>query len=118
MPTVTVRRKPHLKTLRSAVLPAGRVRLLHVFFPELAQMQAGDHARAVWALRSFNDRTGKYDRVRLFYRVEFLGPSWSHVSPEDPLPGTGGRGIAVMASRGAVRVFWNGDEPRTSVLSD
>jgi hypothetical protein len=110
-------RKPHLKTLHSALLPAGRVRFVHVFFPALAELQAGNGEAHVWAVRS-RDEQGEYTRMRLFHRVEIQGPSWSHLTPDKPLPGTKGRGVAPLATRAAIRVFWLGDPPRTQRVRD
>lgn len=56
----------------------------------------------VMALRSSDSN---YTKIRLFYRIELLGPSCLEPLFKDPLPGTAGRGVAILFTYFPLRVW-------------
>ena len=79
-------------------------RAIHVFTPALQyRLQKNDSALPVMALRS---SLHGYTKMMLFHRIECLGPSSLDPLFDTPLPGTGGRGVAIMFTDFAVRVWY------------
>jgi hypothetical protein len=101
--------------MKSQVLPAGPRRAIHVFVPALMKRQA-DGWRAndgppVMAVRS---SLYGYRKMRLYRKVEILPPARGDaaaelVEMEQALPGTNGRGVVILFTTCALRVWYDGD---------
>lgn len=94
------------KNIVSEVIDAvpGVRRAIHVFTPALQyRLQKSDSELPVMALRS---SLHDYSKMMLFSRIECLGPSSLDPLFDAPLPATGGRGVAIMFTDFAVRVWY------------
>ncbi len=106
-------------TWESFILQGGTKRRVHVLVSELQnRIKAGptDH-RPVWAVRSSVGGPVPYSRTRLYRHIEFLGPAYGIESFDNPLPGTKGRGVAVIETDQAIRVWFDGPV-KTLILTD
>jgi len=88
----------------------GVTRALHVFTPALQyRLENNASTLPVMALRS---SIHNYGKMKLFARIECLGPSSIDPLFDKPLPGTGGRGVAIMFTAFALRVWYpEGQKP-------
>jgi hypothetical protein len=91
----------------------GVKRAFHVFTPALQYRLENKVSNVpVMALRS---NLHNYGKMKLYVRIECLGPSSLDPLFDHPLPGTGGRGVAIMFTEFALRV-WYPDGARPSVI--
>lgn len=101
------------------ILAGGTRRAVHVYVPTLQERQqkgwkAGT-GKCVMAVRS---SLYGYKKMRLYRKVEILGPS-ELIEMEKPLPGTNGRGVAILFTDHALRVWFDGKKhPETIDTSD
>ena len=88
----------------------GVKRAFHVFTPALQyRLSNSDSQLPVMALRS---SIHNYGLMKLYHRIEALGPSSLEPLFDNPLPGTGGRGVAIMFTEFALRVWYpEGQKP-------
>ena len=79
----------------------------HVFTPALVHRLDPKSALdlPVMALRFEHEN---FEQMMLFDRIECLGASSLDPLFDSPLPGTGGRGVAIMFTYGPVRCSWRG----------
>jgi hypothetical protein len=76
----------------------------HVFTPALLYRAANPSSDLpVMALRS--PKSG-FHLMRLFHQIDCLGPSQLRPLFGSPLPGTGGRGLAILFTSSPMRVWW------------
>lgn len=110
------------KELRSKVLRGGILRGIHIFVPELQKRMQEGGDNPIWAVRtSVADHDGKrWNRMILCRKVEWNGPTKGVEHFDDPLPGTGGRGVAVVYTEAPITIYWDADseEPKTIRVSD
>lgn len=102
--------------MKSQILPAGPRRAIHVFVPALMKRQEqgwkANDGPPVMAVRS---ALYGYRKMRLYRKVEILPPARdaAHaaelVEMTEPLPGTNGRGVAILFTTCALRVWYDGD---------
>lgn len=86
----------------------GVKRAIHVFTPALQHRLATKGSTLpVMALRS---SLHDYSKFKLYQRIELLGPSSMDPLFDKPLPGTGGRGVAILFTEFAIRVWRYEDE--------
>jgi hypothetical protein len=85
---------------KTFVLKAGKKRIVHVVAKTLAENLATGTHRPLVAVRRFGDA----EPALLARHVEILGPSTLFHTPDAPLPGTSGRGIAYLVTTAALRV--------------
>lgn len=79
-------------------------RAIHVFTPALQwRLENSNTDLPVMALRS---SIHNYEMIRLYSRIEMLGPSSLDPLFDKPLPGTGGRGVAIMFTEFPIRVWY------------
>lgn len=92
--------------LVSEVLDAvpGVKRAFHVFTPAL-QHRLTDKASSVPVMALRSSLHG-YTKMKLYARIEALGPSSLDPLFDAPLPGTGGRGVAIMFTEFPLRVWY------------
>jgi hypothetical protein len=79
----------------------------HVFTPALMYRLDKNNPieMPVMALRLSTDN---YEQMMLFDKIECLGQSSLDPLFENPLPGTNGRGVAIMFTKGRVRCHFRG----------
>lgn len=110
MPTATATRRPARrntrKALNHAILPGGVKRAIHVFTPSLQDRLKNGGDQPVMAVRS---GLHNYEKMRLYRKVDILGPSEMVELFDNPLPGTNGRGVAILFTDHALRVWFEGD---------
>lgn len=87
------------KKKRSRILPAGIVRYVHVYVPALQERFNGAEGNPLCCVRALSNLS----RRNMYSKVEFLGAA-ELAELSEPLPGTNGRGICVMITKGALRV--------------
>ena len=79
-------------------------RAIHVFTPALQhRLENNTSNLPVMALRS---SLHDYKNIKLYHKIEMLGPSSLDPLFDKPLPGTGGRGVAIMFTEFAIRVWY------------
>jgi len=104
-------KQPEVK-LVSEVIDAipGVKRAFHVFTPALQyRLENSGSKLPVMALRS---SLHNYEKMKLYVRIEALGPSSLEPLFGNPLPGTGGRGVAIMFTEFPLRVWYpEGQKP-------
>ena len=104
--------------MKSEVLPGGTWRIVHIFTPVLKKRQDAGPWKAMNGepLMAVRSSVGAYCRMRIYRRVDIEGPS-KLVELEKPLPGTGGRGVAVMMTDAPLRVWYDDRAPETVDLA-
>lgn len=92
-------------------------RAVHVFTPALMHRLANKGSTLpVMALRSSRHDFGK---MKLYQRIEMMGPSSLDPLFDKPLPGTGGRGVAIMFTEFPLRVwYYEGEAPAVIDTND
>lgn len=111
--------------MKSQILPAGPRRAIHVFVPALMKRQADgwkvNDGPAVMAVRS---ALYGFRKMRLYRKVEILPPARGGVPAaelvemETALPGTNGRGVAILFTTCALRVWYDGDRYPPTIDTD
>lgn len=96
---VTKKGKAKGKKKGTRILPAGIVRYVHVYVPALQERFSGTEGNPLCCVRALSNLS----RRNMYSKVEFLGAS-ELAEIQEPLPGTNGRGICVMITKGALRV--------------
>lgn len=98
--------------LVSSIIDAipGVRRAYHVFTPALQfRLENSNVTLPVMALRSSKQN---FEAMLLYHRIEALGPSSMDPLFDSPLPGTGGRGVAICFTEFALRVWYpEGQKP-------
>lgn len=83
-------------------------RAVHVMTPVLLErIKDKKNNRPAMALRS---SLHNYSKVKLYERIEFMGPSSLDPLFDNPLPGTDGRGVAIMFTDFPLRVWYYEDQ--------
>lgn len=110
--SASLTRQPATTKLVSEVLDAvpGVKRALHVFTPALQyRLENNASELPVMALRS---SIHNYSKMKLYVRIECLGPASFDPLFDNPLPGTGGRGVAIVFTEFPMRVWYpEGQKP-------
>lgn len=105
---------PEALKLVSEIVEAvpGVKRAFHVFTPALQhRLKNKDSNLPIMALRS---SLHGYAKMRLYHKIEALGPSSLEPLFDAPLPGTNGRGVAIMFTEFPLRVWYpEGQKPAT-----
>lgn len=111
-------KQPEVKMV-SEVIDAipGVKRAFHVFTPALQyRLENSGSKLPVMALRS---SLHNYGKMKLYTRIECLGPSSLDPLFDAPLPGTGGRGVAIMFTDFPLRVWYpEGQKPQVIETPD
>lgn len=89
------------------IKPKGGNVAFHVFTPALMYRQdpSNQIEMPVMALRLQSDN---YEKMMLFDRIECLGKSNLEPLFDNPLPGTNGRGVAIMFTESRLRCWFKG----------
>lgn len=66
------------------------------------------------ALRSSSHN---FQKIKMFQRIEFLGPSSLDPIFDKPLPGTNGRGVAILFTEFPIRVWYEKGNPPKAIES-
>jgi len=87
-------------------------RAFHVFTPALQHRLTHKGSNLpVMALRS---SLHGFTKMKLYHRIQALGPSDLEPLFDNPLPGTGGRGVAIMFTEFPLQVWYpEGHKPAT-----
>lgn len=95
---------------KSKILPGGVKRAIHVFTPALMERldKTKRSRKPIIAIRS---ALHNYEMMILCRGVKIHGPSEMFEDFDNPLPGTGGRAVAVMMTEHAVEIFWDETDP-------
>ncbi len=105
-------------------IPGGMRRAVHVFTPSLMHRIKHKEPVPVMAIRCASEN---YTEMRLYERVTILGPSSVEPIFDTPLPGTGGRGVAIMFTEAPIYAEWDlpprpidtsGDQKPEAILED
>lgn len=107
----TTKPKKKERKLVSKIIEAvpGVRRAVHVMTPVLLdRIKDKKNNRPAMALRS---SLHNYSKVKLYERIEFMGPSTLEPLFDKPLPGTDGRGVAIMFTDFPLRVWYYEDQP-------
>lgn len=97
------------------VLPAGTTRAVHVYTKDLMARMKDDKGQPLWLVRS---SLYGFTKAMVVRRVEILGPCTGEDLFGKPLPGTGGRGVAILFTAAAVRVHFDGPAPTVLDMTD
>jgi hypothetical protein len=103
---------PKLQLTSKIIIPKrGEKFAFHVFTPALQyRFENRECNLPVMALRS---SLKDYQAMQLFHKIECLGPSSLEPLFNKPLPGTGGRGVAIMFTKSPMKVWYpKGKTPR------
>jgi hypothetical protein len=91
----------------------GVKRAIHVLTPALQhRLENNTSELPVMALRS---SIHNYGRFKLYHRIECLGPSSMDPLFDSPLPGTGGRGVAILFTEFPIRVWYPEGQRPTAI---
>ena len=91
----------------------GVKRAYHVFTPALTyRLKNRDSNLPVAALRS---SLHGYTKMKLYQRIEALGPSSLDPLFDNPLPGTNGRGVMIQFTEFPLRVWYAEGQPPTVI---
>ena len=92
------------KGCRSRVLQGGKERIVHVIAKVLGQrIAAGDHSVPMIGVRP----AARPEKLSVYRHVEILGESRLLDTPDNPLPGTEGRGICYLVTSAPLRVYFD-----------
>lgn len=95
----------------------GIKRAFHVFTPAL--MHRTENPNSVIPCMALRSSAHEYKKMRLYNRIECMGPSALEPLFGNPLPGTGGRGVAIMFTEFPLRVWYpSGRRPPTIETPD
>lgn len=97
--------------MKTKLLKAGVKRIVHVLAPNLqANLQDGKQ-RSIIGVRPFE----KPETLEVYRHAEILGPCSLMHTPDQPLPGTNGRGICYMVTTAAIRVWVDPDDTKCTM---
>lgn len=80
-------------------------RAYHVFTPAL-QFRLENKTTSQLPVMALRSSLHNFSKMKLFVRIEALGPSSMDPLFDSPLPGTGGRGVAICFTDFALRVWY------------
>lgn len=110
--------RPAPPATKSQTLPGGVRRAIHVYVPRLQERQKnGWVANAGEPVMAVRSSLYGYAKMRLYRRVEWNGPT-ELVEMVKPLPGTGGRGVAIVFTDAPLTVYWDDARPTTIDTDD
>lgn len=94
----------------------GRKLALHVFAPALAHRKANPgNTLPVMALRS---SLHNYGKMRLYHRIDMLGPASFEEIFDNPLPGSGGNAVAIVFTEFPIQVWYEEGQPPATIDTD
>ena len=104
--------KPVERKLVSEIIDAkpGVKRAIHVFTPALMHRLANKAKGSTLPVMALRSSLHDYSKFKLYQRIELLGPSSMDPLFDQPLTGTGGRGVAILFTEFAIRVWRYEDE--------
>ena len=94
--------------MKSKILKGGVLRAVHVFVPALQERFAKNEGQPVWAVRS---SIGGFLKMIIVSYLEIDGKIQCVEHFDMPLPGTGGRGVALVYTTAPIKIFFNSDKP-------
>jgi len=86
----------------------GTLRAVHILTPALQNRMAKNTDEPLMAVRSSRNN---YTTLRMFRKVKILGPCELAETFSAPMPGTNGRGVAVIFTKSALKCLCDGPAP-------
>lgn len=87
--------------MRTMKLKGGPMRAVHVFTPALVERLKSKVKQPVMAIRC---ETSNYCQMKLCYNVHIHGESEMREIFDKPLPGTDGRGVAILFTKSPITI--------------
>ncbi len=97
------------------VLPAGTKRAIHVYTKVLVERMKEDKGQMLWLVRSSKHN---FKKAIICRRVEWNGPCSGEDMFNTPLPGTGGRGVAILFTSCELTLHFDGDKAKIIDMDD
>lgn len=97
------------------VLAAGTKRAIHVWTAKLMERMKDNKGQMIWLVRSSKYN---YKKALVCRRVEFNGRCSGEDIFDTPLPGTGGRGVAILFTSCEITVYYDGEKPQYVDMDD
>lgn len=97
------------------VLKGGVRRAVHVYTKDLLARMKKDDGQPLWLVRS---SLYGYTKAMIVRRVTIHGPATGEDLFGKPLPGTGGRGVAILFTTAPITVEFDGPAPRVVDMND
>lgn len=96
-------------------LPAGTKRAIHVYTKLLVERMKEDKGQMLWLVRS---SLHDYKKAIICRRVQWNGPCSGEDLFGKPLPGTGGRGVAILFTECELTLHFDGDKAQIIDMDD
>jgi hypothetical protein len=97
------------------ILPAGTERAIHVYTKMLMERMKENKGQMLWLVRS---SLYGYKKAIVCRRVEWNGPCRGEDQFDKPLPGTGGRGVAILHTSCELTLYFDGDKAQIIDMDD
>jgi hypothetical protein len=97
------------------VLKAGTKRAIHVYTKVLVERMKEDKGQMLWLVRS---SLHDYKKAIICRRVEWNGPCSGEDLFGKALPGTGGRGVAILFTEAELTLHFDGDKAEIIDMDD
>ncbi len=97
------------------VLPAGTKRAVHVYTKQLMERMKDNQNQMLWLVRS---SMYNYTKALVCRKVEIAGPATGEDLFDTPLPGTNGRGVAILFTKSEVTLHFEGDQIEMIEMED
>ena len=101
--------------MATKVLKAGTKRAVHVFTKQLMERMKKDDDQCLWVVRS---ALYNYKKALVVKSISIKGPCTGEDRFKDPLPGTGGRGVAILFTTAEIEIEFPGDKPVIMDMED
>lgn len=96
-------------------LKAGVDRAIHVYTKVLVERMKENKGQMLWLVRS---SLYNYKKAIVCRRVEWNGPCRGEDQFDKPLPGTGGRGVAILHTACELTLYFDGDKAQIIDMDD
>lgn len=96
-------------------LAAGTKRAIHVYTKVLVERMKEDKGQMLWLVRS---SLYDYKKAIICRRVEWNGPCSGEDMFGNALPGTGGRGVAILFTEAELTLHFDGDKAEIIDMDD
>ncbi len=96
-------------------LAAGTKRAIHVYTKVLVERMKEDKGQMLWLVRS---SLHDYKKAIICRRVEWNGPCSGEDMFGKALPGTGGRGVAILFTEAELTLHFDGDKAEIIDMDD
>lgn len=94
--------------MATRVLKAGTKRAVHVFTKQLMERMKKDDDQCLWLVRS---ELYGYKKALVVKTIKINGPCTGEDLFKTPLPGTAGRGVAILFTSAEIEIEFPGAKP-------